>query len=82
VTGSTRRAIDHNQLVPYDLRAKAVLVCTGWDPHWGTASYGTGHPFLTSDAAGHLVEAGVLLVGIDSLNIDDTADPARPVHSD
>ena len=26
-------------------------------------------------------EAGVALVGIDSLNIDDTADLSRPVHS-
>jgi kynurenine formamidase len=27
------------------------------------------------------VSQGVALVGIDSLNIDDTEDPARPVHS-
>jgi kynurenine formamidase len=27
------------------------------------------------------VEAGVVLVGIDSLNIDDTGDLSRPVHS-
>jgi kynurenine formamidase len=27
------------------------------------------------------VEQGAALVGIDSLNIDDTADPARPVHT-
>jgi kynurenine formamidase len=27
------------------------------------------------------VSQGVVLVGIDSLNIDDTADAARPVHS-
>jgi arylformamidase len=81
VTGSAQRAIDRNQLIAYDLRGKAVLVRTGWDRHWGTTAYGTGHPFLTRDAADHLVEAGALLVGIDSLNIDDTADPERPVHS-
>ena len=32
-----------------------------------------GHPFLTEAAAHHLVAEGALLVGIDSLNIDDTA---------
>src|SRR3989441_9161419 len=32
-------------------------------------------------AAQHLVAAGAALVGIDSLNIDDDADPARPVHT-
>ena len=29
----------------------------------------------------HLVAAGALLVGIDSLNIDDTRGGERPVHS-
>ena len=31
--------------------------------------------------AEYLLEAGVALVGIDSLNIDDTGDLSRPVHS-
>ncbi len=60
---------------------KAVLVHTGWDAHWRTERYLSGHPFLTADAAEYLVEAGVVLVGIDSLNIDDIGDLARPVHS-
>ena len=61
-----------------DVRGKAVLVRTGWDAHWRTDQYFEGHPFLTADAAEYLVEAGAALVGIDSLNIDDTADLARP----
>jgi kynurenine formamidase len=36
---------------------------------------------LTGDAAGSLRAAGATLVGIDSYNIDDTGDPARPVHT-
>jgi arylformamidase len=60
---------------------KAVLVHTGWDRHWQTEQYFEGHPFLTAEAAVWLKEAGATLVGIDSLNIDDTADMARPVHS-
>jgi len=59
----------------------AVLVRTGWDRHFGTPAYGHGHPFLTAGAAAFLAGAGAALVGIDSLNIDDTADGARPVHT-
>ena len=65
----------------HDLRGKAVLVHTGWDRHWGTQGYFQGHPFLSGEAADHLVEAGAALVGIDSLNIDDTSGGLRPVHS-
>ncbi len=64
-----------------DLRGKAVLVHTGWDANWRTDAYFEGHPFLTREAAGYLVEAGAALVGIDSLNIDDTEDGERPVHT-
>jgi len=63
------------------LRGTAVLVRTGWDRHFGTPAYGHGHPFLTGEAARFLAAAGVAVVGIDSLNIDDTADGARPVHT-
>ena len=64
-----------------DVRGKALLVQTGWDVHWRTDQYFEGHPYLTREAAAYLVEAGAVLVGIDSLNIDDTADMTRPVHS-
>src|SRR5437879_4777504 len=64
-----------------DVQGKAVLVHTGWDVHWRTERYGTGHPFLTRAAAEQLVAAGAALVGIDSLNIDDAADGARPAHT-
>lgn len=78
---SQGRAIDRRVFTDHDLRGKAVLVRTGWDAHWRTDAYFEGHPFLTRDAAEYLVEAGVALVGIDSLNIDDIADLSRPVHS-
>lgn len=81
VTGSSQRAIGRSQLLPYDCRAKAVLIHTGWDRHWGTGEYFRNHPFLTADAATYLAGTGAVLVGIDSLNIDDTGDPERPVHS-
>lgn len=64
-----------------DVAGKAVLVRTGWDRHWRTPEYVTGHPFLDEEAAAFLVEAGATLVGIDSLNIDSTSTGERPVHS-
>jgi kynurenine formamidase len=82
LSGSTSRAIDRVALAPYDVRKKAVLIDTGWDRHWRTDEYFEGHPFLTADAARHLVAEGVGLVGIDSLNVDDTNDPTRPAHSE
>lgn len=63
------------------MRNRAVLVHTGWDAHWNTAGYLQNHPFLTEDAAAYLQECGVKLVGIDSMNIDDTRGKSRPVHS-
>ena len=60
-----------------------MLVRTGWDQHWATPAYGIDHPHLTAAAADHLVTAGAALVGIDSVNIDDTGGGRgdRPVHS-
>jgi kynurenine formamidase len=75
------RAIGRGAFQGHDVRGKAVLVRTGWDAHWRTDRYFEGHPFLTKDAADYLVASGAALVGIDSLNIDDTGDPTRPVHS-
>jgi arylformamidase len=81
VVGNQDRAIDRDQLVPYDVEGRAVLVHTGWDRHWSTDAYLHNHPFLTAEAARLLVEAGAALVGIDSLNIDDTSTGERPVHT-
>jgi kynurenine formamidase len=75
------RAIDKDTFEELDVRGKAVLVHTGWDRHWRTDQYFEGHTFLTADAAEFLVDAGAALVGIDSYNIDDTADGRRPVHT-
>ncbi len=81
LTGMTGRAIGHVALGALDVRGKAVLVHTGWDAHWRTDQYFEGHPFLTEDAAAWLRDAGAVLVGVDSYNIDDTADGRRPVHT-
>lgn len=77
-----RRAIGTPLLAAHEVRGRAVLIQTGWARHWGTPQYGAGeHPFLAADGAAWLAEQGAALVGIDSLNIDDTADPRRPAHT-
>lgn len=75
------RAIDASALRGIEVAGKAVLVYTGWSMHYGTEQYFEGHPFLTGDAAEYLRDAGAKLAGIDSLNIDDTADGTRPAHT-
>lgn len=75
------RAIGPSALPTADLRGAAVLFHSGFSRHWGTERYFAGNPFLTADLCAQLVEAGVAFVGIDSLNIDDTGDLARPAHT-
>jgi arylformamidase len=78
---SAGRAVSSNDFSGMDVDGKAVLINTGWDAHWRTDQYFEQHPFLTEDAAIGLRDCGARLVGIDSLNIDDTATGRRPVHS-
>ncbi len=64
------------------VEGSAVLLRTGWDRHWGTDRYGDPvHPHLVEDAAAVLVERGATLVGIDSVNLDDTTGGDRPAHT-
>lgn len=79
---SSGREIDRAALEDLgNLTGKAVLVHTGWDANWRTEAYFEGHPFLTRKAAEYLANSGAALVGIDSYNIDDTDDGARPAHT-
>ncbi len=87
VRSGERQAIDLDVLDPerlgdVEVRGRAVLFHTGWDRHFGTPAYGAPEaPFLTEATAQRLIDGGAALVGIDSLNIDSTADPRRPVHT-
>ena len=76
------RAVDREVFEGLDVRGKAVLVHTGWDRHWGSDAYGGGgHPFPTGPACEWLVAGGAVIVGIDSVNIDDTSDRQRVAHT-
>ena len=79
--GQGLRSIGKNVFANENIKGKAVLIHTGWDRYWRTDAYFENHPFLTRNSAEYLKAAGAALVGIDSLNIDDTADGSRPVHS-
>ncbi len=82
VTDLGTRGVPASVFWDRDVRGAAVLVHTGWDATFGTPEYATGAPFLEADAATYLVEQGATIVGIDSLNIDDTESGGeRPVHS-
>lgn len=76
-----QRVIDQDMFAGLNVRGKAVLVQTGWSRHWNTEEYFEGHSFLTRESAEFLRDNGAALVGIDSYNIDDTADGTRPVHT-
>lgn len=77
------RAIGPEALVApgVQLSGRAVLVRTDASRAFGTQTYTRDTPYITAGAAQALVEAGAALVGIDALNIDDPADPSRPVHT-
>jgi kynurenine formamidase len=75
------RAIEAEAFQKRNLKNKAVLIHTGWDRHWRTDQYSEGHPYLTRAAVQFLMDQKPALVGIDSFNIDDTADGTRPAHS-
>jgi kynurenine formamidase len=88
--GEGRRDIPASVFVGLELRGRAVLLDTGWSRHFGTPEYAHSAPYLSADAVTFLVDQGVALVGIDSLNIDDTeaggaaggaAGGERPAHS-
>lgn len=75
-------AIGPDVFAGLDLAGTAVLLRTGWDRHWRTGEYGDpAHPFLDEAGAAYLVDVGAALVGIDSVNIDDTRGGERPAHT-
>lgn len=76
-----RPVVDVSDLPQVSLAGRAVLVRSGWDRRWKTPGYGEPGPYLTAAAASSLAEAGVWLVGIDGMNVDDMADRTRPVHT-
>jgi arylformamidase len=79
---AAQRAIPASVLWDRNVSGKAVLLHTGWDRHFDTPAYASGAPYLADDGIDFLIEQGVVLVGIDSLNIDNTEGTGeRPAHT-
>jgi arylformamidase len=82
LTDAKERGIPETAFYDRDLEGTAVLLHTGWDRHFGSPAYATGAPYLTAEAAAYLISSGAVLVGIDSINIDDAeTSRERPAHS-
>ncbi|MEM6528904.1 MAG: cyclase family protein [Chloroflexota bacterium] len=77
---SSWQAFDLNQLPDVDMVGKAVLFCFGWDTHWGDETY-FSYPFLSLEVLRELIRRGVSMVGVDTVNIDDSRDLNRPAHT-
>jgi len=78
---STGRGIGPEVVAGLPVRGRAVLFHTDWSRHWGTNAYFEPNPFLRVEACEALLAGGAAFVGIDSLNVDDIQDPARPAHT-
>lgn len=63
-----------------DISGKAVLFHFGWDAYWGTEQY-YSYPFLSQSVITTLLTGGAKLVGMDTLNADDSRNPTRPTHT-
>ena len=82
VEASGVQEVDEQRFAGIDVAGRAVLVNTGWSQHWGTERYGDpSHSFLGRAAGQLLVDGGAAVVGIDSVNIDDTRTGERPIHT-
>jgi arylformamidase len=82
LTDARERGIPAAVFYDRELGGKAVLLHTGWDRHFGTPAYAIGAPYLDREAAAYLIKEGAVLVGIDSINIDDAeTSRERPAHS-
>jgi arylformamidase len=81
VTGTQQPGIDAGALAALDVAGRAVLLHTGDDARFGSPAYAEGRHFLTRAGAAWLAGHDAALVGIDAVNIDDTADGERPAHT-
>jgi kynurenine formamidase len=69
-----RQMIEWGDIQEYapQMRQGIILVLrTGWSQYWGTPKY-YDHPFLSREAAKRVLELGVRVLGVDTLNPDET----------
>ncbi|MCS6768691.1 MAG: cyclase family protein [Candidatus Nitrosocaldus sp.] len=71
---------DLRELDGYDLEGRSVIISTGWEDRWGSPNYLSSNPGLSRESAEYLLGRGVILVGIDTANIDHPEDRDFTVH--
>ena len=75
------RRIDRTALASQDLRGVTrVLLKTSNSARWSHGRFDHDFVALTADGAQHLVDGGVVLVGIDYLSVDPFGSPDLPAH--
>jgi len=57
-----------------------ILLYTGWEQHWGTASYFGPYPVLTPDAADYLANLPIKGIGIDTMGVDSMDSETFAIH--
>lgn len=62
------------------LKGKAVLFNFGWDKCWETEQYHS-YPYISKELIEFLIKQDVKLVGVDTINIDNSEDMKKPAHS-
>lgn len=67
------------QLPPATAQVDTLLVCTGWDTHWGTPAY-FQNPHFDAAAAATLLQLGYRTFGCDLPSPDACAGTQLPFH--
>ncbi len=80
VGGPNDRSL-HFNVDQSELKGRAVLIRTGLDKFWGEKKYIEEVPHISLELVDLLISAKAALVGVDFLNVDDTEDKSRPVHT-
>ena len=74
-----REPVEWERLAAHVRPGRMLVLHTGWSREWGSVAY-EDHPYLSAETAGELVDAGVRVVGIDALSVDETGGEAFPAH--
>jgi kynurenine formamidase len=61
-------------------KGKAVLFNFGWDKYWGKEQY-YSYPYISEDLIEFLIKQEVKLIGVDTINIDNSNNMKRPAHT-
>jgi arylformamidase len=78
---ATRLGITAEDLAGLDLSADVrVLFKTSNSQQWGSAEFHPDYVGVAESGARHLVEAGVKVVGVDYLSVEEFRSPGAPAH--